>query len=415
MSGPLLIERLGSRGDGIAAGADGPVYVPFALPGETVAPARPLPRIVSASPERVAPLCRHFGACGGCALQHRAPDATAAWKRGLVVAALAAAGLEADVGDVVTVLVASRRRAAFALARIGSRVVLGFRERAGHAIVDVAECPVVVPEIAAAMPTLRAALGPLAPVFGGRGRRSAAGGAASVAVLATATGLDVAVTRPKPGPLDARVLADLAAAAAAAGWARLTVDGDTVATFRQPVLALGAARAVPPPAAFVQASAEAERVLCDAVTGALAGATRVVDLFAGIGTFALRLAATASVHAVEGDEAALAALDAAVRRTPGLKPVGTERRDLDRAPLTAGELNRHDGLVFDPPRAGAAAQAREIAASKIPVVVGVSCNPGTFARDARTLVDGGYRLGAVTPVDQFRFSAHVELAAVFRR
>lgn len=412
MTDPVRIDRLGARGDGVADRPDGPVYVPFTLPGEVVRPGRDVAEIVEASADRVAPVCRHFGTCGGCALQHLDPAATARWKRELVTTALRTKGLDGEIAETVTVPVAARRRAVLALARRGKATLLGFRTRASHDIVDLAECPVLVPEIASALPALRAVLAPLAPYAGGKGRRG--GAATTVSVLSTASGLDVAVDRPKAKPLDATTLAALARNAGNAGWARLTVDGETIAAFREPVLEIGPARVVPPPGGFVQAAFEAEAALAEIVCAALGETRRVADLYAGIGTFALRLAAASAVHAVESSDDALAALDAAARRTPGLKPVTVERRDLDRAPLTAAELKSFDGLVFDPPRAGAAAQVRELALSRIPVIAAVSCNPSTFARDARTLVDGGYRLDAVTAVDQFRFAAHVECVAVFR-
>jgi 23S rRNA (uracil1939-C5)-methyltransferase len=215
--------------------------------------------------------------------------------------------------------------------------------------------------------------------------------------------------------LDGAVRGALAALTEAEDFARLAWEGEVVVTRRVPFQAMGTARVVPPPGAFLQATAEGERALVGAVRAAAGGARRVADLFAGCGTFSLPLAVGAAVLAVEGEAAMLAALAEAARRTPGLRPVRTEARDLFRRPLLAGELGGFDAVVIDPPRAGAEAQSRELARSGVPVIAAVSCDPASFARDAAILVAGGYRLDWVQPVDQFRWSGHVELAARFSR
>jgi 23S rRNA (uracil1939-C5)-methyltransferase len=230
-----------------------------------------------------------------------------------------------------------------------------------------------------------------------------------VHLTATDAGLDADVRG--SGPLTAPLIAALARIAAQQNLARLTRHGELIAQARAPSLRIGTATVVLPPAAFLQATAEGEAALARLVLGFCAGAKHIADLFAGIGPFSLRLAGQARVAAIDEDEAALAALKRAAAGTAGLKPITVERRDLFKNSLVAADLNRFDAVVFDPPRQGAQAQSRELAASRVPVIVAVSCNPGAFARDMRLLIEGGYRLTAVTPVDQFRYSAHVEIVA----
>jgi 23S rRNA (uracil1939-C5)-methyltransferase len=272
-----------------------------------------------------------------------------------------------------------------------------------HRLVDVEECPVLVPAIAAQLPRLRNLLLPLLP------QRKPV----RLTVLATLGGLDVAMDdAPTPEPSRAVRLAD---AAKAAGIARLSIGGEPILTLAEPTIDVSGVRLVPSSGAFVQASAQAEAIMASLVAEHLRGARRVADLFSGIGTFALALARHAPVHAVEDNAAALEALARATRRAAGLKPITTERRDLDRHPLSPQELDKYDGIVFDPPRNGAKTQASQLAASKVPVIAAVSCNPATFARDARILVDGGYSLQRVVPIDQFVYSAETEVVGLFRR
>lgn len=396
---PVVIDRLGRDGDGLAAGA----AIPFALPGETWDTAVEPPRRLSDAPERVAPPCPHFGACGGCALQHASDAFVAAWKRETIVRALAARGLATEVRSTLTSPARSRRRAVLAGRRTRKGALVGFHARRSETIVPIDGCRVVRPAILAALPTLSALVA------------LAASRASTVRLTVTTgpAGLDVDVAGGRPA--EAAVAAEAAAIAASADLARLSWDGAPLATARPPFQAMGAARVVPPPAAFLQATAEAEAALVAAVEAATAGARRVADLFCGCGTFTLPLAARAEVLAVEGSAPAVAALAAGWRGTPGLRRVVAATRDLFRRPLLARELAGLDAVVIDPPRAGAEAQSREIAASPVPVIAAVSCDPATFARDARILADGGYRLDWVQPVDQFRWSGHVELAARFSR
>jgi len=405
----VRIERLGTQGDGVAQGPDGPLFVPFTLPGERVQVAiepgkdhaEPL-AILEPSPARVAPVCPHFGVCGGCALQHMESQAYLAWKHEQVLAVLASRGLEAPVEEVRPVPLASRRRAAFALGRTAHGIAFGYRTQRSHAIVAIAACPVLSPHIVARLPKLKAAL---APLLGGKRE-------ARVTVTETDQGLDVAVGGVRVSP---RALSRVGRDGEVLGLARLMVDGETTALLAEPTVNLSGAEVRLPPGPFLQASREAESVLVALVKEGVGRAKRVADLFAGIGTFTFALAGSAGVDAFEEDEAAIAALAKAARATPKLKPVRTNTRDLFRAPLTARELTRYDAVVLDPPRAGAKSQAEALARSGVPKVVMVSCNPGTCARDLRILVDGGYRIARVVPVDQFLFSPHIEFVAELAR
>jgi 23S rRNA (uracil1939-C5)-methyltransferase len=407
----LVIDRLGHRGDGIAETPAGPVYVPYVLPGETVE-VEPIPghpdrrqvlQVEVESPERIAPICPHFAVCGGCALQHWETARYRAWKRGLVVAALAQAGIAAPVADLVDAHGAGRRRAVFH-ARRGTHDVLqvGFTAYRAHRVVAIDRCPILTPELAGAIEAAEA----LAEALG-RQRKPL-----DIQVTASGSGLDVDVRG--SGPLPPGLMARLAGLAQMHRLARLTRHGELIVQHVQPTVQMGRARVALPPGAFLQATAEGEAALARLVVSYVSDAAVIADLFAGVGPFALRLAERARVHAVDSDAAAIAAQRQA-SAVPGFKPIETEVRDLFRRPLLPAELARFDAVVFDPPRPGAQTQARALAQSKVPVVVAVSCNPATFARDAQFLVDGGYRLLAVTPVDQFRYSAHVEIVARFAR
>jgi 23S rRNA (uracil1939-C5)-methyltransferase len=405
----LDIARLGAQGDGIAETPSGPVYVPYALPGEQVlveskGERARLVAVQSASPERVPPVCRHFAHCGGCALQHLERTAYLAWKRDLVAAAFAARGIEAPLAHVVSVGVGARRRATFSARRTGRGVVLGFYEAKGHDIVDLHECPVTASAILNALPGLKRLVEPLAS------RRLPV----RLAVTLAANGLDVAI-EDVPRDLGPEARERLAHEAARAKLARVTLAGDVIYQSTIPAVRFGPANVVLPPRAFLQAAPAAEAEMARLVSAALAPAKRIADLFCGLGTFTFPLAKGASLLAVDGDRQAITALANAAKRTPGLKPIETKVRDLFREPLSAKELDSFDAVVLDPPRAGAAAQAVAVASSRVATVAAISCNPATLARDARILIDGGYRLERVTPIDQFLYSPHVEAVAIFRR
>ncbi|MCO5063231.1 MAG: class I SAM-dependent RNA methyltransferase [Rhizobiaceae bacterium] len=408
MSARFSIERLGAQGDGVAQTETGPVFIPFSLPGETVTAAREKDRatlmaVLDASPLRVDPACRHFGECGGCALQHLEPAAYLEWKRLKVVDALRAKGIATPVADLAPCPPRSRRRAVFSARRTINGAVLGYNRAQSHHIIDIEECPVVLPEIEAALPVLR----DLGAEF------AEAVDAFHLTVTATASGLDVAASG--VGKLSDKRRQALSGFALRQRLARLSVDDEIIVEPSKPVIHFGAASVTPPPGGFLQAVAEAEMAMAALVVPHMRRAKKVADLFAGAGAFSLRLAEGSEVHAVESDAAALAALDRGFRHTAGLKRVTVERRDLFRRPLTFKELTSFDGLVFDPPRAGAEDQSKQIARSDVPFVAAVSCNPLSLARDLRILLDGGYRLVSVTPIDQFLWSPHVEAVALLEK
>jgi 23S rRNA (uracil1939-C5)-methyltransferase len=408
----LKITHLGHRGDGVADTADGPVYVPYTLPGETVTTEpvaghpdrRHLLHIDKPSHERTSPGCKHFGACGGCALQHWSLAEYHLWKRSLVVEALAMANVVGPVGDLIDAHGKGRRRAVLH-ARRGTHDVLevGFTAPRAHHIVAIDECPILAPGLGGALRAAWAIAETLKPT----------GKPLDIQATATDSGLDIDVRG--SGALPAERIAALARLAEAHKLARITRHGELVAQRSQPVLQVGRAQVPLPPGAFLQATAEGEETLARLVAGHIGKAKRVADLFAGIGTFALRLAEQARILAADSDAEAVKALERAAAKTAGLKPVEAQQRDLFRRPFMAAEMKALDAVVFDPPRQGAEAQARELVKSAVPVVVAVSCDAATFARDAKILVEGGYKLNSVTPVDQFRHSHHVEIVAKLSR
>lgn len=407
MTAPREIEiaRLGARGDGIATTTAGPVFVPYALPGERWRLAEgALPERLSDSADRITPICPQFGRCGGCAMQHLAPAAYAEWKRGIVVEALRQHGIEATVAPLVRVPLASRRRAVLSAIVERGTCTLGYHAARSHDLIDLDACPVLVPEIVAAFSDLR------------RLAMRLAKGATPLrfTVVATDTGLDIAVdgARELPSPADRIALSNLAGEA---GWARLSIGLDPLVERHRPQLVFGGAAVTPPPGVFLQAVRPAEHAIRDTVLSGAAKARNVADLFCGVGTLTFPLAAKARVMAIDSDPAALAALEEAYRQAQGLKPIETRRRDLFIEPLARKELEAFDCVVFDPPRAGASAQAEMLAKSKVPRVVAVSCNPATLARDIEILLAGGYEMSGVTPIDQFLFAPHVEAVAVLER
>lgn len=404
------IERLGHLGHGIAAGPAGPIYVAGVLPKEMVA-GDPVGdrlqnvRIVTPSPDRVKPPCTHARTCGGCQLQHASDGFVAGWKRDVVRAALAAQGLSPDVvrKETVTSPVRSRRRATLAARKTKGGALVGFHARGSDVITPIPSCTLLHPELMALLPAVEA----LAQAGGSRTQELA------VTLTRSLTGPDVRVEGGKP--LDAPLRMDLARLAERFSLARLTWGDETVALRAVPEVAFGLARVQLPPAAFLQATEAGEAALLAGVKEALGAQKRIADLFAGLGTFGLPLAVVAEVQAYEGEATLVAAMDKAARGAQGLKRITVERRDLFRRPLEADELRGLTGVVMDPPRAGAEAQAERLAVSSVPALAMVSCNPASFARDARILCAGGYVLEWVQVVDQFRWSHHVELVARFAR
>ncbi|WP_339761082.1 class I SAM-dependent RNA methyltransferase [uncultured Hoeflea sp.] len=411
----LDITRLGGQGDGIAETPQGQIFVPFTLPGDVITAGVEKSRgtlmaVLEPSPQRVTPPCPHFGpdddeaGCGGCALQHVAAETYQAWKRGLVIAALEARGITTDVAPLVTCAPGTRRRVVFAARRTDKGAILGFNRAQSHHIVSVETCVVATSRINQALPAIRRLA--TAVAVGKEAFR--------LSVLDAVPGLDIAVDAPFKLKEPDR-LRIITAARAEPLAARLTFNGEILIEKQPPELEFGQVTVNPPPGGFVQASRAAEDVMGDLVTGHLKKSKRVLDLFSGSGTFALRLAQQSHVHAVEADGPSLAALDKAARRTQGLKPVSVEKRDLFRRPLMLAELKAYQGLVFDPPRAGAEVQVGDIARSSVKHIAAVSCNPTTLARDLEILIKGGYRLTSVTPIDQFLWSGHVEVVALLER
>lgn len=406
----LRIDSVGAQGDGVTAAH---VYVPLTLPGERVrADVRgdraEVVEVLEASPDRAAPACRHFGDCGGCALQHWASDPYLAWKAEQIRLALGRERIETEILSAFAAPPGARRRLALHARRDGGVVRLGFKARRTWRLVEIEECPISEPALVAALPALKALAGPFL---------EHAKSAPTLHVTWTLSDLDVDVTgiERKSGGLSADARQRAAKAAAAGDMARVTLAGETIYQARQPVVRLGPATVALPPGSFLQAVAQAEAAMADFAVEAIAGAARVADLYCGVGAFTFRLAQTASVHAADVSAPAVKALVAATGTASGLKPIVAEARDLGRRPLLAMEMKKLDAVVFDPPRAGALEQSGEIGRSKVATVVGVSCNPTTFARDARILVDAGFKLEAVKPIDQFLWSPHVELVGVFRR
>ena len=402
----LTIDRLGHHGDGIGQGPDGPVYAAQMLPGELiegdVQGDRMLsPRILTPSPDRVRPPCVHARTCGGCLMQHAGDAFVADWKQGIVAGALAGQGLQARFLPMHTSPPNSRRRAVLTGRRTKGGVLLGFHARGSDLLVAIPHCQLLHPDLIATFPALEALV--------------RAGGTRTTELALTVTrslaGPDVAVSGGKELTSDLRM--DLARLAETHSLARLTWGDEMVALRAQPMQRFGGVLVTPPPGAFLQATTDGEAALLRAVALAIGSSRHIADLFAGIGTFALPLSERADVLAVEGDAAMTLALDRAQRAATGMKRITVQTRDLFRRPMEPDELRGLDAVVIDPPRGGAEAQTERLAAARVPLIASVSCNPMTFARDARLLTRAGYRLDWVQVIDQFRWSAHVELAARF--
>ena len=399
------IEKLGFQGDGVAAG---PIYAPRTVPGDRVVgrlEGQTLTdiKIVEPSSHRIRPPCPHFKSCGGCQLQHISDEFVAAWKADVVRAALAGHDLSPEILPTLTSPPSSRRRATFSARRTKKGALAGFHALESDVIIEIPNCVLITEDLRGSLEVCE----DLAVV--GASRK----GSLSVTVTASTAGLDISATGGKP--LDQEMRVALAELAERRDLARLVWEGELIAQRRPPYQIFGGINVAPPPGAFLQATKHGEQALQSLVMQTLEGRSKILDLFAGCGTFALPLARTAQVYAVEGSKEMVEALDRARRDAEALKHISAEARDLFRRPMDAGELDQFDGVVIDPPRAGAIAQVQELARSKISSIAYVSCNPTTFARDAKILVEGGYELTWVQPVDQFRWSTHVELAAEFVR
>ena len=404
----LLIERLGHRGEGIARTDRGFVFIPYALPGETVlarvsGERAKLLDIVEPSQERIAAACPHFGVCGGCPVQTLASPAYAKWKRALVTTALRNAKIDCEVSPLIDAHGEGRRRVTFHARTEEGVARAGFMRARSHEIVEIEACPLLAPSLSGALSAARAIAQALSNI----------GKPLDIVINGVTNGLDIDVRG--AGRLPERSLGALVDVAETCDLARLSMHGRLVALRRLPEIRVGGAVVTPPPGAFLQATEEGERTIARLVEQAVKGAKRVADLFCGVGAFALRLASSARVDAYDSDAAAVDALTKAARSSGALRPLFAQQRDLFDRPLTGDELSEFDAVIFDPPRAGAEAQARALALSRVHRVVAVSCNPVSFVRDARILLDAGYRLESVSPIDQFRYSAHVEMVAVFDR
>jgi 23S rRNA (uracil1939-C5)-methyltransferase len=407
----LDIAAVGAQGDGLVAGR--PIFVPLTLAGERVAAQvrgdrAEVTAILRPSPERTQPPCPHFGDCGGCALQHWDLAPYLAWKGEQVRLALGRERIETDILPAFATPPGARRRLALHARREGQGAVIGFKARRSWRLARIDSCTVADPALVAAFPALERLAAPFL---------EHPKSAPTLHVTLTDTGLDIDVTgvERRSGGLsaDARMIA--AEVASAADFARVTLAGEVVYMARQPMVRLGPASVALPAGAFLQAAPQAERAIADFAVAAAAGAHRIADLYCGVGTFTFRLAEIAPVLAADAAGPAVRALSAAMASAPGLKPIAAETRDLDRRPVLAEELKRVDVALIDPPRAGAFEQTAQLAKSKVARVIGVSCNPATFARDARALVDAGFALERVLPVDQFLWSPHIELVSVFSR
>ena len=413
MSEQLTIARVGHQGDGIAETPTGAVFVPGALPGEVV---RAVVRdgraedieIIEASADRAPIQSETYAECGVAPLQHWASAPYLAWKRDLVVETLAREGIETEVEATVATPPGVRRRIALHARRDeDGRVRLGFKARRSWRVVELTECPLSDPRINAALPSLAAVA---APFLGG------AKSAPTLHVTVTDSGLDVDITGVERSGRSADVAQQGVRAARTADIARLSMDGETLVMMRQPTVRFGRATVPLPPASFMQASPVAEAAMVERAVAAVRGAKRIADLFCGAGTFTFPLAEVAPVLAADSSAGAIAGLKAGAGTAQGLKGIDAQARDLFRRPLSPHDLKGIEAIVFDPPRAGALEQTQQFAGTKsVSVVVGVSCNPTTFARDARVLIDAGFVLERVTPIDQFLWSTHVELVGVFRR
>ncbi len=395
----LTISALGQYGDGIADAGGERYFVPFTLPGDQIEAEADdgrmrLVSVTDPGPDRIEPFCPYFGTCGGCSLQHVGPTTYAAFKRDLVRTALDHHGLdEVEVDPLIDARGAGRRRATLHVRRDAA----GYMRAKSHDVLDIEVCPILVPALREAAPRIAHALHTLV-------------GDADAHFTATDTGLDLSVKSERK--LKPTATAEFARAHK---LARMTFNGEVVFMSRPPAVRMAASLVELPPNSFLQATAAAETRLGDLVLEGIGAAKSVADLFCGMGPFTLRMAAQAKVYAADSDRPAIEALKKAVNHTQRLKPVTAMVRDLFRDPLAPVELDPYDVIVFDPPRAGAEHQARELARSKVKRVVAVSCDPQSFARDAALLVAGGFKLRKVTPVDQFAWSPHVEVVATFKR
>lgn len=406
----LTIDFIGAQGDGVARrqGA-APIFVPFALPGEQVCVTLEKSRgtlvdITKASDQRIAPACPHFGVCGGCTSQHMSPDLYRNWKLGLVQSAFEKAGIECQINRFLPCEPGERRRVTFTAQRSEGRLNFGFFQEGTHDIAPIEDCPIAVLQISQALDALKDLSQTLAP-------QSAK---LQLTVTSCDNGLDVAINEDATLQ-DHSKQAAIRKVMSSDRLIRLSQGDDILIEKRPPVISFGDANIHPPSGSFVQASARAEKQMVEIVTKHLKSCKKIADLFSGCGTFTFPLARKSATHAVEAEGAALNAIDKAFRNRQGLKPITTERRDLFRRPLMRDELKHYQGVIFDPPRAGAQAQCKQLACSVVPKIAAVSCNPISLARDLKLLRDGRYKIKSITVIDQFLWTPHVEVVALLER
>ena len=389
----VAIEHLNWRGEGVGEGQ----IFRNVLAGETIDTATG--RIIQASAERIEPFCKYYEKCGGCQLQHWQQVPYQDWKKNLIVTALKKRGLEFPVAEILDAHGAGRRRVSLHVRREEGTVVAGFMAARSHDLIDIGQCPILVPALQNSTDIAR--------------KLGSRLGDCDVSLTAADNGLDVSIKAERK--IADEQMPKLAGLVAELNLARLTINGNMVATRVMPVVSIGKALVQVPSGSFLQATKAGEESLASLVMNALDKVKSVADLFCGVGPFALRIAEKAKVTAIDSDKPAIASLSQAVRLTTGIKPLKAEVRDLMREPLVANELKDFDAVVFDPPRAGAEAQARQLAKSNVKTVVAVSCDPASFARDAEILIAGGYKLKSLTAVDQFKWTSHVEIVGVFTR
>ena len=394
------VEKLGHRGDGLIRSADATWAIPKILPGEIVEINHGrLQQIITPSPDRISAFCKHYESCGGCKFQHWRAEPYAGWKRGLLLEALKTRNIKTEVDALVDAHGNGRRRVTLHVREQQGKWQAGFMEPKSHDLCAIDNCPVMVPALAKAS-TIAAAFGPNL-------------GACDVSVTAADNGLDVAIKAERKIVL--RRLGAMNDIVRNHGILRLSVNGETHTSLADPMVTMGKASVTLPLQSFLQATQLGEATLGALVCENLTKSKSVADLFCGLGSFTFRLAEKTKVTAIDADRFAIKCLDAAARTTQSLKPITAQARDLFRAPLIATELREFDAVVFDPPRAGAEAQAQQLAKSTVKRVVAIACDIGNFTRDAAILIAGGYKLRRVTPVDQFKWTAHLEMVGVFER
>ncbi|MDM9996083.1 RNA methyltransferase [Bartonella henselae] len=408
MSNRVVIDHIGTSGHGISNISHDSLSVPFTLPGEVAIVALrgkygKLIALEKKSSERIDAICQHFENCGGCVLQHWHADAYRSWKRQLVINALKRYGIDVFVSPLIEGGYQNRRRITLTALATQKGHIVGFNRYLSHDVIALEECPVTRLEIMSKLNSIKL----LCALVGNHTKRF------QVTVTSVENGLDVAfngcVVR------DEHIRQQMIHTALAYGMTRLSVEGEILVEREKPLVYFGDVCVEFPAGGFLQATFEAENIMGNIILAYLEKAKNAVDLFSGLGTFTLRMAKKMNVHAVENNETALANLDRAARFATGLKTVTCERRDLFRRPLSAKELSCFECVVFDPPRAGAQEQVRELAKTTIPRVVTISCNPVTFARDLSLLVAGGYTIEKIIPIDQFLWSPHVEIVALLSK